>query len=184
MIILLCGRSGTGKDTVADRFTDYVKLALADSVKLVTKEILNSCYNLDLKIEDFYDEKRKKEPIKDYLFNNEILTIRKAMQHIGTNIFRKISDRIWIDLLIDRIKNNLEYNIIITDIRFQNELDSIKTTFEKQTKIISIKLVRDDIEKLNHESENSVDNIVCDYTIYNNETKLKLFEKIKKILEN
>lgn len=185
MIVLLCGRSGSGKSTIADYFSEeYTQLALADDLKLVTKDILNSCYNLSLKTEDFYDEKRKKEPINDCIFNGEILTIRKAMQHIGTNIFRKINDRIWINLLVDKIKNNLDCNLIITDIRFQNELDVIKSTFENQTKVISIKIVRDGIEKMNHESENSVDNIVCDFILYNNDTREKLFEKFKKIIEN
>lgn len=54
------------------------------------------------------------------------MTAREVMEFIGTDIFRKIKQNIWVDATINRINRDKSQLAIITDCRFPNEVASIK----------------------------------------------------------
>jgi hypothetical protein len=53
------------------------------------------------------------------------MTAREVMEIVGTKIFRKMKNNIWVDATINKIKKE-EYDLaIVLDNRFPNEVDSI-----------------------------------------------------------
>jgi len=99
------------------------------------------------------------------------MTIREIQQKIGTDVFRNnLSENTWINALFCDFKKNC--NWIITDLRFPNELKTIKDHGG-----IVVRIERDIINNNdNHASEISLDNYTeWDYIIKNNGT-LKEYE--------
>lgn len=54
------------------------------------------------------------------------MTAREVMEFIGTDIFRKIRQNVWVDATINKINREKPQLAIITDCRFPNEVTSIK----------------------------------------------------------
>jgi hypothetical protein len=119
------------------------------------------------------------------------LTPRLILQLLGTECGRQIiNPNIWINSLfndykghfIGTVNNEKQYgkklpNWIITDLRFKNELESIKSR-----KGITIRVNRENVESNNHESETDLDNSTFDYVIENNSDITNLIKQIKEIL--
>lgn len=94
---------------------------------------------------------------------------REILQKIGTDVFRDhYSDTIWVGT-IDRADK-----AIVTDVRFPNEAEKIKESGGILVRIINVK--QKDQEIMNHPSEKHIEDIECDYVIYNNGDSL---EKLK-----
>jgi hypothetical protein len=93
------------------------------------------------------------------------MTIREIQQKIGTEIFRNnLSENTWINALFCDFKKNS--NWIITDLRFPNELKTIKDNGG-----MVIRIERNIIDNDNHASEVSLDEYTdWDYVIKNNGT--------------
>lgn len=96
------------------------------------------------------------------LFNMDIKD-RKLLQMIGTKM-RDINPDVWVNFTIDKFKNN--ENVIIDDVRYQNEIDKLK----KENYLLIYLYISNDvqinrlkntyknnyqqhIDNLNHESE-------------------------------
>lgn len=165
-VIGICGKKFNGKDTIADYLVEnygYTKISLGDALKRGLKEIFG-----------FTNEQlwgNKKEEIDTYWK----VTPREIMQYIGTDCLRikigtdfpHIGNNLWIMALEKNIASLIEQgitNIVIPDLRFPNEEKIVK----KFNGII-IRVVRPSI-KMNddHISENSFEEITCDYTLENN----------------
>ena len=118
---------------------------------------------------------------------------RTVLQYLGTELFREQMDKIiphigkniWIEVvkrkLLDSWKKNPDMKFVITDVRFQNELD-----FIKEMGGITIKVVRDSANNNDdcHPSEMELDNLVTDHNISNNGTLDELFSCVNDILNN
>lgn len=147
-IIGLHGRKGVGKNFVAAILADvllqentqdcspsYVvkEIAFADPIK-------NFCENVLLldKVSLYGDDKAKNAPTK-YKWDqmpahikeknrdkSGFMTHRHVMQVFGTEFTRDIWNKnIWTDVAKHRIDNGNCNNVLITDVRFQNEIDEI-----------------------------------------------------------
>lgn len=144
-------------------------------------------------------------------------TYRNLLELLGTDCGRNIiHPNIWVNSLmsgykpqcnnfISKLKQSGSYrqsicetctcfpNWIITDTRFPNELDAVKSKGGLTIKVVRDKrkcgcVTRDimqcdiDCDESNvilHESETALDNVDCKYTIYNNGTIQNLIEKVK-----
>lgn len=177
VLIGLMGKKYSGKDTASDIIVsnyNFKKISFAEPLKKICMELFN-----------FSQEQMetKKETI-DERWNT---TPRTVLQYIGTEVFRKDINKI-----IPHIENNfwvksLEYNyigkydnLVISDVRFQNEVDMI----HKYGGIV-IKLTRDNNNIDNHESESNIDYIInYDYVVNNNSTLNDLTNSIMDILKN
>lgn len=185
IIIGTIGKAGSGKDTTGDyicRKYDFLKMALADPIKSSIKEMFL--------LDDFtvYDRKEREKPLLDF----PEWSCRKLFQFIGTELMRKQFDNdIWIKLLNKRIKSCQHSRIVISDIRFPNEVDLLKS-FSKKNKysVFFIKVNRNgyigkNVGIKNHESESY--DLDGDYIIDNNSNIDDLYKKIdcimSKILE-
>ena len=138
----------------------------------------------------------------EYQVKNEILTPRLLMQLLGTECGRDIiHPNIWVNALMSEyktyketkdfinttLKDNEYPNWVISDCRFPNELEAVKSRGS-----ISIRVERNVLNETayeksyrithEHESETALDNAEFDYTIDNNGSIEELIEKVKKTL--
>lgn len=106
-IIGLCGPQRAGKSTLAKALTEQIKnsavLSLATHLRDIGQVLVG-------------------EPVVKEKFYTELgLTGRQILQRIGTEVGRNLSDRIWINNLLNRAQ---EYDVVIVDdVRFLNEAD-------------------------------------------------------------
>jgi hypothetical protein len=54
------------------------------------------------------------------------MTIREVLQFMGTEIFRKMYDTVWVDALIRRIEKDKPQLALVCDVRFDNEIVLLK----------------------------------------------------------
>lgn len=113
-------------------------------------------------------------------------TIRDVMQVLGTDLLRQgFNNNIHVAATLGSIKENEK--VIITDMRFTNELKAVKDRGG-----ITIRVNRDILnetpyqkayrETHEHESETALDNAEFDYVIENKGTIPELAEKVREIL--
>jgi hypothetical protein len=182
-LIGITGRKFSGKDTLGNFLVNeygYERMAYADALKECVRAIF-----------DFDDDQlygSRKEEIDDYWQ----LTPRQVLQFVGTDLFRnhihelmpEMGKNIWINVLKRKISNKLKKNpnvkIVVTDIRFPNELDTIK-----ELGGITIKLERNNLLSSDtHESEILIDNLKTDYVLSNNSTVEQLYNTFKNDIYN
>jgi dephospho-CoA kinase len=179
MIIAICGKKGSGKDTIGNYLCekyDFLKLNFADPLKEACKHIF------ELTDEQLYGD--KKEIIDEY-WN---ITPREIMQFVGTellreqlkNKFNNIGSNIWTMLMKKKIANilekNSEQNIVISDLRFLNEYNLLNSLNG-----VILKVTNNNVKNFignTHESETEMDNIKYNYIIENNLELSDLYEKI------
>jgi hypothetical protein len=103
---------------------------------------------------------------------------RQFLQYIGTEWARKKNDSVWINLLLESIlfENG---NIFISDLRFRNEFNVID-----KKGFVTVLIIRDASQQLNHESENSLDgdDVKWNYIIRNNGTLEEFYEKLDRLV--
>lgn len=111
------------------------------------------------------------------------MTARQVMQFIGTDIFRKMKNNVWVQSTLNKIIKEKPELAVITDCRFPNEVESIKNVDGKV-----IRLTRTPFES-SHISETILDQDKYDWSkfdfiIDNRETSLlEQFTQVKKLLE-
>lgn len=175
-LILISGKALSGKDTVANLYKRNKPSSkifhIADSLKQLLYETYNEVYS-GVKIETFYEDKDK--------FHSQLNTMpRLLLQHFGTNCRQYFGDAIWISKLHDDILNS-NSDVIIPDIRFQDELDYCRQYFNNKFNIRSIHMNRKTTinNGTNHISENG--ELKYDILI-NNDSTLKDLETIVNVL--
>lgn len=171
-IILVTGKSGSGKSTlskyIVDNYDSYIEVALADKLKQLTFKLLQ-LFNVKIdSIDDLYNVNTKNK-------------YRKYLQNIGTECCRDVfGDDFWCDML----KLDLSKNIIISDIRYVNEMNYFMNKYSDHD-IISIKVVKKNSLTTfnNHSSELDTDQLQTDFTIENDFTD-SFFKKIDDTLND
>ena len=120
MIIGLTGKARAGKDTVADilcKNHDFVRVAFADPIKRMTQALLSMN---PVVLEQMKDMRMQ------FLSG---ITPRRIMQTLGTEWGRElIMEDIWLRFAIEKIEVLQQMgvkNIVVTDVRFQNEAESL-----------------------------------------------------------
>lgn len=159
--IILFGKAHSGKSTIA-KLSGLKCYSLADKVKETFTEV-SKIFGQPIDINDLYNENKEK--------------YRQNLQFYATEIFKDLTyENIWCDVLVNSM-NDYD-NIIIDDGRFINEYK-----YFKKLDFVTIKVISDNQLNLNHRSEKELDNIECDYTIYNHgKSKDELEREIKEII--
>ena len=174
MILGIAGKKGSGKDTIGEFLCqkyNFTRYAFGDPVKEVCRILFGFTDN------QLYGNTKEE-------MTNLGITPRRAFQVIGTEFGRKEmhnlipelqieNGNLWIEIF-KRVCSS-KNNIVITDVRFQNEANAIKS---KGGKIIMIESKY--AKKDEHESEQI--KVEYDYLIKNNGTKDELYDQIKKTI--
>ena len=184
MIIGISGKKGSGKSTISEMFiTEGFYL---DSFATTVKDIASLLFNYDrTKLEGFTVEDRIWRESEDRILSDFLgrqFKPRDALTLIGTEFGRNtIHQNIWIKTVFDRYKSSENKNLVITDLRFPNEFDSIK-----KHKGYTIRICRACLEQNQHISETALDskeaNSEFDYIVINDGTIEDLKIKIKNII--
>jgi len=131
-IIAFSGRKQSGKSTGSE----YIQSVISHNSSLSSK-IYNFadplkqdiCINiLGLTYEQCYGSDEHKNTLTDLEWNEKKLSAREAMEIIGTEIFRKLKNNVWVDATINKIRRENIDVAIITDCRFPNEVEAIKNS--------------------------------------------------------
>ena len=176
MLIGITGKAGAGKDTIGDYLVNqkgFKKIALADPIKRLVKDV----FVLDDKI--VYDRVEREKPLDKW----NGISVRKLLQTIGTELFRKnIDESIWVKSLWYRVEQDKDSNYIVTDVRFPNEMNFLKE--KAKDNFLSIKVIRDgcngQVGIVGHESEKY--DLEADITLENNGTYEELYKQIDGIV--
>ena len=162
-ILLISGKSGSGKDQVATYMEDYLK---EDNQKVLVTHFADP---VKFFLKQHYGYTGAKTPEE-----------RSLLQRIGTDVVKNKYPDYWgniISQFISAVKDEWDY-AIIPDFRFPDELMCIKDF--NQTSILTLRVNRYakegksyinpkmTIEQLNHISENALDNFHFDLYINNN----------------
>lgn len=130
MIIGITGFAGSGKDTIAKiikkRYRSYRKIAFADTLKDITAHLydwdrgmLEGITEEDRKIREEVDIKISK------IFNRKI-SPRNELKLIGVGLKKLLQEDIWSSIVKHKILTNKIKNVVITDVRFPDEIKMIR----------------------------------------------------------
>lgn len=129
-IIGVCGIKGSGKDTIGNIICknddSFVKMSFADTLKDITSILMG--WDRKLLQGDTIESREWREKADDYWSDafGKMITPRIILQQLGTEVLRNnFLESIWVDSLKKKIINS-DKNIVITDVRFPNEIDMIK----------------------------------------------------------
>jgi hypothetical protein len=130
MIIGICGFIGSGKDTVADYLVNFHEFR-RESFANTLKDAVSSVFGWDrTMLEGRTKEAREWREQVDPWWAERLamptLTPRWVLQYWGTEVCRKsFHDDIWIASLENKLRNSKD-DVVISDCRFPNEIQSIK----------------------------------------------------------
>lgn len=182
VLIGLLGQKRSGKDTSADYYVlkkGFIKRAFADPLKEMIKPMFQFSHD------QLYGEFKEKV---DERWN---VSPRQVLQFVGTDLVRKnihnllpeVGNNFWVknfSLWYEK-HNNKWKNVVVSDVRFQNEADKIK-----ELGGIIIKIERPDLKSTDsHESESGIDAVEgVDFIVKNDGGLEDLYCKLDEILGN
>ena len=130
MIIGICGFIGSGKDTVADYLVNFHEFR-RESFASTLKDAVASVFGWDRTLlegrtKEAREWREQIDPWWAARLDMPTLTPRWVLQYWGTEVCRKaFHDDIWIASLENKLRNSKD-NIVISDCRFPNEIESLK----------------------------------------------------------
>lgn len=174
MVIGLSGKARVGKDEVGFRMGykhGFIRRSFADAVRETSQALFGFSNN-----QVFGPEKT----VVDEYWN---ITPAQSFQIVGTDLIRnRYRDDFWIKRLQLDIESILSEDIVITDVRYPNELEWIVKSLGGIVIRINRKNRPDTGRDPNHESEIALDDYRFDYYIDNDGTKEELYNKIDNII--
>jgi hypothetical protein len=182
-IIGITGRKFNGKDTLAEYLVKnhkYEQLAFAKPIKDISKILFG------------FNEQQLYGSLKETIDDRWNVTPRTVMQYIGTEMFRKMMGNVvpelgedfWVKCLMEQIKSKLKENpnvkLVISDVRFANEIDAIKTFNDHLLLRVSRPSINNNVDV--HESESFIEKLTVDHEILNDSTIDSLYDKFDKLI--
>lgn len=128
-VIGICGSIGSGKDTAAEYLVKYYQFKRL-SIASVLKDACAAIFGWERSMLEgkTAEDREKRENIDSWWADRlgmENFSPRYALQYIGTNLFREaLHKNIWVFALEKTIEKHV--NVIISDVRFPNEIEMIK----------------------------------------------------------
>ena len=199
MILGIAGLMGSGKDTVADYLVSKYGFK-RESWAGTLKDAVASVFGWDRELlEGRTEYSRKWRETVDEWWANRLdmpdLTPRMILQEWGTEVCRNnFHNDIWIASMEYKL-NKTHDNIVISDCRFENELESIKSNNGVTVRVVRgkepdwVALAKTNLVRFRkkypdiHASEFSSVNLEVDYIINNDGSLDDLYEKIDDLLQ-
>ncbi len=172
VIVAFTGRKGSGKDTAAEvlfRTGRWGQINFADKLK----EICTLAYGLSP--DEMSNPLLKQQELSRWPFKAP----RFLMQEIA-QLLRDEYPEIWVMGWLATIRGQQAPRVVVTDLRYPNEVDVLRTMG-----VTIVKIERPDMEGdefSNHESESYFDDIEADITIVNDGTIEDLQKWVKTAL--
>ena len=169
MIIVLSGYARSGKDEIAKVLVEehgYIRVAFADKIREFLYELNPQVGSTRLAplVSEYGWDVAKSSP-----------EVRYLLQTLGVSARKLFGDKFWVHQALGSMAL-AHPKIVITDVRFTNEADTIKTNGGQIWRV-----TRPGIEAVNsHISEHDLDKYVFDLVIDNDLTLESLKEKVMK----
>jgi hypothetical protein len=182
VVIGITGRKYNGKDTLAEYLVknhNFIQLSFAEPLKQICQTLFG------FSNEQLYGN------LKEVIDPRWGISPRTAFQYIGTELFRKqmkiimphIQDNFWIECLSNKIKSitqsNPEAKIVISDVRFPNEVDVIRSFGGNVFRVT--RPSENNVQDC-HESELLIESLNVDSDIMNDSDLKTLFNNFDKII--
>jgi hypothetical protein len=186
--IAITGKANTGKDTVSKLLVNGIDcvdnsfirrepqfIAFADPIKKMAHLLFPEIPRKWL----YGSSKYRSEVILGAFKDGVPLTVRQLLIDLGSELGRKYKPDIWLrnfDRAYNRALKKKAEIIVVTDCRFRNEFDHLKSLG-----FFEVRILRDAHAKINDASETNQDGILdseFDAVIYNNGTKEQLKEQV------
>lgn len=171
IVLGLVGRKQSGKDSIADFLVEnhgYTQIAFADALRAVALGAnpvvtINPVMHYAEALEKYgYEGAKQTLPL-----------FREFLQNLGTEGVRAVDPDFWINLAARKIEE-IPGHVVVTDVRFQNEYDTIKR-FNGHTVRVTRPGYSD--APTQHESESNLDAWDTDYEIVNDSSLVFLCER-------
>lgn len=169
LIIGLTGYKGSGKNTAAECLNDFRQVSFAHPLREVCKTVFG------LTDEEMSDRVLKEKPLSRWPYQSP----RRILQTVGTDMFRKMYPGTWIEHF-RRNAESFQGNLVVTDVRFADECDTIK---EMGGYIIRIVRPGQQLDSDSHESERAIDSLQIDHSVINSGTTDELSVAINELVE-
>lgn len=179
-IIGISGYARSGKDSIGKILVEqhgYTRLSFADLLREallllnpdIVDEVTEQVFTLEELIADRGWERAK----------TECSEVRRMLQVLGTDIARNmIGEDSWVNAMERRIAASGADKIVITDVRFPNEADFVRS-FDGMV----LRVFRPGVGPANdHVSEIGMDDYTCEFSIHNEGTLDELEEKVTNLL--
>ena len=165
-------RAQVGKDT-ATNATGFTRMAFADNVRALASRIDPYVNDFGLRLSDAV-ERLGWEGAK-----LEIDEVRRLLQEIGGGSREMIDTSIWVHPTMTRATELMldGYSVAISDVRYPNEADAIRSAGG-----IVIRIDRPDVPRLDHPTENALDDYDFDHVIDNSGTVEELRAAVRAIV--
>jgi energy-coupling factor transporter ATP-binding protein EcfA2 len=189
MIILVAGKKGSGKDTLANLLKDLInddkhvqRLSFAEPIKEVSNLLFGWDYaKFDQDDKETVDKNNGVSP-RDFWqwFGTEVM--QYAFPRRFKHVYNKMGRNIWVKILADKA-NKPGTTYIVSDWRFPHELDYLlKNTHQD---VVAIRIDRKDLNSNDlHESESVVDELMPMFIVENTSTLEELKLSAETLLED
>jgi hypothetical protein len=198
--IAFIGRMRSGKDTAGARLVEhhgYTRLAFADPLK-------DAALALDPIVgahrtgwgEDGTGDVRLSELVRDIGWDrakSECPEVRRTLQRMGQGV-RALDPDFWLNILAESWRQVAEGRTVVTDVRYRNEADMLRTLGFKLVRIIrpadASKPVqamtgRDISEGIRaHRSETELANYTVDACVYNGGSLAELYQRVDALTQD
>jgi hypothetical protein len=167
MIVALCGRRRSGKDTVAQYLVD-ARGFRHHKISQPLKDALAVLFGFDAD-ELETDKKEAVHPTWG-------VSPRTLMQYVGTEVFRKdiqtvvpgVGESFWIRRLIEGVKKERGHEpIVISDLRFVNEYELMRREWGSRLLVMRVDRFEGGAAVETHVSEREFMDIPCDVVLDN-----------------
>lgn len=201
MIIGLTGKKRSGKDTASNYLVakGFIKIELARPLKIWLSQInpvlpfptmsFSNVMSLVYYVMVFIKHRRipRYNDITKYISEDIVKDafpyIRYLLQYTGTELVVNNDKYFWVNIVINEIKKYQDYtNFVISDIRFNHEVEALQREFNKLFIIEVTRNISSDINS-NHISESGINRNYIDYTITNNSSVVSLYNSLQLCLD-
>ena len=186
-VIGVCGKGGSGKDTVANYLVEeyqFHRVAAADAMKV------DLCKYLDMDLKTLESYKNIKLDLNDNAGNYiGEFSIRRFLQLYGMDMRYRIADTYWLERSIqDKVKElgntRITNYIVVSDVRFEIEFDWIK---DNGGDVIYVDgrtgLTENQSKHVSEQFVNTTAKDKCDMVIDNSKSLKNLYDQIEVIME-
>ncbi len=194
-IVGIGGKLASGKDAISDHLVEaygWVKLGMSDALAdalytlnpWIDVEALESFEGEWIKVgnviryQDLYDS-------VGYVDAKKVSEVRRLLQVLGTEVGRRqIDDNLWVNMMVKKVLAAVASDapgVIVTGIRFENELDAIMETLSGETWWVNRPSLSATVNA-GHASENSVSADDFSIVIENDGTLTDLYAKVDRLV--